>query len=59
MSASEECKAAGLKGLSELALHTGYSRGTLYKRHKDNKPMFSLLIENAVKAKYLKQAAKR
>lgn len=52
MSASVECKKAGLAGITELSKITGISRATLHKRYREGSEIFTTLIKKAVSVKY-------
>jgi hypothetical protein len=45
---SEQCKAAGLKSLAELAQISGVSVQTLINWHKDKPALFATVIAGAV-----------
>jgi hypothetical protein len=48
MTPSEQCKAAGLKSLSELAKISGVSVQTLINWHKDKTLLFATIVAGAV-----------
>ena len=45
---SEQCKAAGLKSLAELAKTSGVSVQTLINWHKDKPHLFAVVVAGAV-----------
>ena len=51
---SEKCKAAGLKGLAELAHITGKCRRTLNNWNKADPLLFSIVLRGAVTTKAIK-----
>jgi hypothetical protein len=54
MTASAECKAAGLKSLAELSELTGRSSVTLCRWHKENYSFFRVVLAGAVLIKLSK-----
>jgi transcriptional regulator with XRE-family HTH domain len=48
MTPSEQCKAAGLKSLADLAKISGVSVQTLINWHKDKPALFSTVLAGAV-----------
>ena len=48
MSPSEQCRAAGLKSLAELAKISGVSVQTLINWHKDKPALFATVVSGAV-----------
>lgn len=48
MTPSEQCKAAGLKSLAELAKISGVSVQTLINWHKDKPALFATVVAGAV-----------
>lgn len=51
MTASEQCKEAGLKSLTELSTITGKSVRTLQNWHRDDSNFFSIVLCGAVMIK--------
>jgi len=51
MTPSEQCKAAGLKSLAELAKISGVSVQTLINWHKDKPALFATALAGAVAIK--------
>jgi hypothetical protein len=48
MTPSEQCKAAGLKSLAELARLTGESKENLINWHRDRPRRFELIIKGVM-----------
>ena len=48
MTASQQCKAAGLKSLAQLSEITNTPRGTLNEWHSSNQDRFTMAIDAAL-----------